>query len=353
MKNYTVSRVLAGALALLLLCALAACGARRQTPDYPFGSSAALSLSGTDYADADNWLRFGGDKSKRVDIFAVYPTVTNCADTADTPYIRLDSPLMRENAEAWLARVRGIIEPSGNVYAPLYRQLNGAMLERLGSAEFESYTYATPRDDIFAAFAYFLTNINKGERPFILFGHSQGAALVAELATSFLGNKAYHLHNTNHIITYAVGYPVTAAGVAKNPNLAFSERRDDTGVIVSWNTVAPSEIASGAYKRFGTWNPDGLVTNPISWTTNETLAHAAANGASRVALPGKAPEMIGGYANALVDKEHSVLVTTTVNEADYPPTIPTIGRFHPADMSLYHDSMMRNIKDRIQAFMTK
>ena len=349
MRSNAVVKIFGGILLLALLFHAPAYGAGDSKP----GSDAALKLSDTDYAKAGNWLRFGGDKSKAVDIFAVYPTVTFSTDKADIPHVHINSPIMRESAEAWLGRVDGIIASSGNVYAPLYSQLNGAMLANLTSKEFESYTYAAPRDDVFAAFDYFLTHINKGERPFILFGHSQGAALVTELATAFLGNEKYRLHNKNHIVTYAVGYSVTESRIAKNPNLAFSQRKDDTGVIVSWNTTAPSEIATDSYKAFGTWNPEALVTNPISWTTEETLMHASANKASMVAQPGEPPRKVEAYANAVADKEHRVLVTTTVDESRYPSAVPTVSKFHQHDMSFYHDSMQQNLKDRITAFKTK
>lgn len=328
----TSKKLTATILVLLMLAALMGCGpATTETLSF---SSEKLMLSDTDYSNMGNWLRFGGDKD--VDIFAVYPTVTFSEEEADLPYVRLDSPMMREAAEAWLGRVDGVITPAGNVYAPLYGQLNAVMLGNLDSDGFTSYTNANPRDDVFAAFDYYLTEINKGERPFILFGHSQGAALVSELATVFLGNEQYCEYNENHIATYAVGFSVTQAGIDRNPNLKFSQSRDDTGVILSWNTTAPSEIASGAYKAFGTWNPDALVTNPVSWETAETLVHAADNP--------------GSVANAMVDMEHRVLVTTTVPEADYTSAVPTISIFHQHDIGLFHDSVAQNLKDRIAAF---
>ena len=59
---------------------------------------------------------------------------------------------------------------------------------------------------------------------------------------------------------------------------------------------------------------------------------------------------VENYANAVVDMEHRVLVTMTVPEADYSSGIPNIGIFHQYDMTLYHDSIAQNVKDRIDAF---
>ena len=315
------------------------------------GSGEAPKLSGVDYSDKNHWLRFGGDGDKGVDIFAVYPTVAFSPEAEDTPFVRIDNGLMRESAEGWLTRVGGIIADSGNVYAPLYGQLNGAMLPKLDAAGFVSHTYASPRDDVFAAFDYYLTHVNKGDRPFILFGHSQGAALAAELATVFLGHEKYRRHNANHVATYAVGYSVTGRRIAENPELRFSRTKDDVGVVVSWNTTVPGEIASGAYKNFGTWNPEALVTNPITWTSDETPAPADANAASLLPQPDGSLKKVERYADARVDMAHRVLVAAAVPEADYSSQFPNIGKFHQHDMGFYHDSIARNIKDRIAAFM--
>lgn len=332
--------------ALSLTFCLSACG---DDIKFTFGSSEQLTLSDTDYSNSDHWLSLGGDKNKSVDIFVIYPTVTFSLDNADLPFVRIDSEQMYSSAMEWLTQIDSIISDC-NVYAPLYSQLNAAALGTLSTDEIEQQTHNNPRNDIFAAFDYYLANINKGERPFILFGHSQGANLAIELATIFLGNKQYYSHNKNHIITYAIGYSVTQSKIDSNPNLKFSQSKNDTRVIVSWNTTAPSEIASEAYKTFGTWKENALVTNPISWANNETLMHASDNKASMVLNAGGTFSMVENYANALVDKEHSVLVTTTVPEDDYPQIAPNMSRFHGQDIPFYYDSIVQNISDRISAF---
>ena len=54
------------------------------------------------------------------------------------------------------------------------------------------------------------------------------------------------------------------------------------------------------------------MTNPLTWQTDETLAHAAANKGSLIVQRDGAAKLVPHLANALADKEHSVLVTTTV-----------------------------------------
>ena len=291
----------------------------------------ALVLSETDYSVGSNWVSFGGDDGS-VDIFLVYPTLTRSFEEADRPYVQLESELMRSLAAEWLAETRRVIADSADIYMPLYRQLNGVELGNLSGAAFETYTCATPRADIFAAFDYYLTHVNKGERPFILYGHSQGAQLVIELATTFLGDEKYAEYNDNHIITYAIGCSVTASQIAKNPQLRFSESADDVGVMVSWNSTTPSEAVSGIYEGFGTWKPGALVTNPLMWTTDET----------------RAPAVDG--ADAVVDAERGILLVTTLDESQYERTSDNIGAYHRYDVVFFEGSIRQNIKDRIEAF---
>ena len=338
-------------LALLLIAALAA-GCTQNESDAAdgiiAGSAEPLVISDTDYSDMKNWMSFGGDGGKDVDIFAVYPTLANSDDEADKPYVRLDSEIMRGAATAWIDDMDGIISAHTNVYAPLYRQINVATLPTIGN-NFDEFANGTPREDIFAAFDYYLKNVNKGERPFILIGHSQGSHMAGELATTFLGNEAYVKYNKNHIITYVIGVSVTEAMIARNPNIKFSQGPDDTGVIVSWNTNSPSEEESGAYKGFGTWKEGALVTNPLTWLTDETPAEAVPFAKEYISPFG--PKSVVGYAGAVVDNDCGLLLVTTFDEAEYEvPMGGLLSRYHGYDVWFFADSITQNIKDRITAF---
>lgn len=348
MKRNCIKKWLAVASSALLILGMTACGTNTKESALKAGSNEALTLSDTDYSNDANWLSFGGDKSKNVDIFVVYPTVTQSMEDTDRPYVQLDSELMHMAATGWMMEAQGVVADSANIYLPLYRQLNGVELDSLTSETFESYTCGTPRDDIFAAFDYYLTHVNKGERPFILYGHSQGAQLVIELATTFLGSEKYYQHNKNHIITYAIGCSVAQEQINKNPNLKFSEKADDIGVMVSWNTTAPSEIASEAYKNFGTWKQGALMTNPLTWKTDETPAPAAPFAGMAPGPEGHRP--VEGNADATVDKARSILTVTTVDESQYLTMSAKVSKYHPCDVLFFADSIRQNIKDRIAAF---
>ena len=319
-----------------------------------FASTGGAVGNKTDYSNINHWLSFGGDKKNSVDVFVIYPTITQSTDSADRPYVRIDNQMMRLIAAGWLRENAGIFTGSANVYAPLYRQANGIDLDSFAYDTFVPIADKTPREDIFGAFEYYLNHVNKGERPFIIFGHSQGAYLATELATTFLGREKYRRHNENLIAVYAIGFSVLESRLKKNPALKFSREKDDTGVILSWNATAPGEVSSGAYENFGTWKRGALVTNPITWKSDETPAAASQNRASKVIAGDNISfGMVSGYADATVDKQRGLLMVTSVDESKYRSLSPRVGKYHRHDIAFYYSSIRQNIKDRIAAFERK
>ena len=119
---------------------------------------------------------------------------------------------------------------------------------------------------------------------------------------------------------------------------------------MSWNTTSPSEVESQAFKNYGTWHPDALTINPITWTTDEAFASSRENKASGLLQPDGSYLFAENYADAVVDNTNKVLVCASVNEDDYPQTLGTVGRYHQYDMAFYYESIRQNIKDRIAAF---
>jgi len=296
--------------------------------DKPNESQPEIIITKPDYNYKNNWLRFKNN-NKNTDVFVIYPIVTNNNDAADMPYVRIESKEMRSAAENWIKSIEGLFGDDFNVYAPVYRQINFSILGTLDHDSFVDLSNESSREDAFAAFDYFLNNVNKGERQFIIFGFSQGAQLAAEISSVMLGSPQYEKYNNNHTATYAIGFSVTPEQISKNPHLKFSETPYDNRAVISYNTTALSEIQSGAYKNFVTWTDRALVTNPISWTMDEDLL-----------------EQGSGKANAIIDKARGLLTTTNVDEAGYLPVSNKISRFHTSDIPFYYDSIKKNLRER-------
>ena len=328
-----------------------------------YKSQGSLVLSETDYSKKANWVCFGGNNNKSVDLFVVYPTLPVGNDKLDMPFVRIDNPVMKAAAELWLTNDAGcIFEAEVNVFAPLYRQINIAYVAGINSENItvKDLFKSTPREDVFAAFDYFLKNINKGERPFILFGFSQGGCMIKEVATTLLGHEDYQKYNAKHIITYAIGESVSASDVSLNKDLKFSESRYDTGAIVSWNSTTPREAAEGTYENFTTYEPNALVTNPVIWTLFGT-APKEQNGVSRVTLKNDTMgvitwtehdkvEFIPAFADADADPRGILIISSVDTESWVAASFPTLGQFHGGDVNFFYESIRNNINDRIRAF---
>lgn len=298
----------------------------------------------TDYSSPKNWLRFGSS-SAAADIFIVYPTVVFSSDESENPFVRLENEKMRRAADKWLAQLDDIVSQA-NVFAPIYRQLNGSMLTKYPAREMFNITNKLPRDDIFAAFDYYLREINKNTRPFILLGHSQGSQLVMELATTFLGDHKYRAYNKNHIITYAVGLPISQKEIDRNPLLKFCTAPDELGVIVSWNCATKSETETKQYENFISWKDKTLVNNPVSWKNDEETASLFV---SAINLPHKNIE-INAELTVRADNSRGIL-SITADENQFPETPSVVSKFHTSEILFFAESLKENIRKRTEAFL--
>jgi len=121
-----------------------------------------------------------------------------------------------------------VFDESCNVYMPYYRQIS---MPAPGS-DYPGIINYISGFDATDALDYFLTNLNEG-RPFILAGHSQGAATLLALLENYMTKHPEALKRM--VAAYPIGYAVTKDFLART-GLKFAEGATDTGVIVSWNT---------------------------------------------------------------------------------------------------------------------
>ena len=126
-----------------------------------------------------------------------------------------------------------------------------------------------PTTDALSAFDYYIKHLNNG-RPFILAGHSQGSNIMINLMADYM-KKNPEVYK-RMIAAYVPGYSITPQYLQQNSELKFAENADDTQVIVSYNTVAPTTTMPDPVVL-----PGAMVINPITWTRSETTATASQN----------------------------------------------------------------------------
>ena len=178
------------------------------------------------------------------------------------------------------------------------------------------------------ALDYFLNNLNEG-RPFILAGHSQGAATLIALLENYMTKHPEALKRM--VAAYPIGYAVTKDFLART-GLKFAESATDTGVIVSWNTEGKANVDGNANNC--TLAPGSISINPINWKRDDT------------------------YADARIDTVRGSVVVTTVDAKLY--GIPADGAplfgpesYHLHDYGFFYNNFKQNVADRIKSYLSK
>lgn len=289
-----------------------------------------------DYAEPDSWLRLARHPDPgAVDVFWAYPTVL-----MDDASWLMDpmNPDHRRLAAATITRQASALSGGANLFVPMYRQMNMAGLA-LPEAKRDAFTNYG-RDDLRAALLYYLNHLNGG-RPFILAGHSQGSMQLLDLMTELWGKTGAE---DRLVAAYVIGWSVTPETLQDNPALRLCESADQTGCIVSYNSIAP-----GRQKVAPTLLPGALAVNPLSWTTNGTEAPAELNlGAVFFAEDGAKTTRPRFTSATIVDGGLVVhpadLSLMPQGDGGFPQ-----GVYHAYDYSLFYENLKANAAERAAA----
>ena len=309
----------------------------------------------TDYSDAAHWLHVPKRVRYAVDVFYVYPTAYSRTSPSQPLFCPVDDSGMLAGAQSAFTRQAWAFRTFANIYAPCYRQIDATYQLSLSPAEQEANIEGPPATDVIAAFKYYLKHHNHG-RPYILAAHSQGSAVVRYLLSSYM--RAHPRVYKRMVAAYVVGQSITRRYLADNPHLEYARGAGDTGVIVSWNTEAPTVAGTNPVLL-----PGGIAMNPITWTRAQTRATTRQNlGSIQLDLTTGRPLLnkqgrilrVRNLADARVDKEKGVVVCSTV-PADQPPYY-TPGGFpegvlHTFDYPLYFFSVRANAALRAQHYL--
>lgn len=295
------------------------------------------------YCQAEHWLKLPTAIDKEVDVFYVYPTAWSKADPSDPNICAIDNPSMLAGAASAYGRQATAFEPVGNVYAPYYHQADGPYSLSLPPDEREELIASVPAADVTDAFEYYLKHYNNG-RPFLLVGHSQGAQVLTLLLSGYLRD---HPHVYERMIAaYVIGYSVTTDYLQKNPHLRFAEGPDDTGVIVSYNTLAPDVDL----KKVPFLLPGAVAINPINWTLSETLATTGEGLGSYMPDANKIFHQVSQYADARVDTSIGVVFCSTAVDSELMLGFGP-GIYHSYDIPFYYFNLRANAAHRTAKFL--
>ena len=328
-------------LALSFGSVLTACGSSSSTPP--------VNNSGIDYSKVANWLALPTSITHKVDVFYLSDTAYS-KPTPSSPGIGpINAPSMIKGDQADFQRTATAFAPVANIYAPYYRQVDAMVQKSMTPANQIKAVAGIPTTDAIAAFEYYLQHYNDG-RPFILAGHSQGSSVLTHLLSVYM--KANPQVYKRMVAAYVIGYPITQAYLNQNPFLKFAQGPDDTGVIISYNTEAPTIGGSNPVMLSA---QHALVINPITWSRTQAPATAQQNLGSWLPDPTTGQFVkVMDYANAQIDTAKGVLICSSANVAELAAGNALLpeGVYHSYDYPFYYFNIRANAANRINHFMS-
>lgn len=310
------------------------------SPDYSNSKNWAALPTKEDMADKtpnDNIV----DKQAEAaaDVFFLHPTTyTFDKNNKDWNGDLNDSELNKKTDETTILHQASIFNGAGRVYAPRYRQVHlyAFYTEDEAEKKHAGKAYELAYQDLKAAFEYYLKNYNE-DRPIIIAAHSQGAGHGIRLIKEFFDGTPLQ---KKLITAYLVGWPVENDAFEK---IKVCETPEEIGCFCSWRS-----FKSGHYptKRFYQEDNNIAVTNPLSWTTNSTLAPKELNeGAVLLKYEKIYPEL----ADAQV--ENGVL---WVHKPKFPGSfLYTKKNYHVADLNFFWMNVRKNAADRVDVYLMK
>ncbi len=332
-------------LALFFSLTFAACSSNKPKTIF----SLAATNSAPDYSSTDNWAalpnrqdnadRVPGtllkdlQQDSKVDVFFLHPT-TYTGHKGENQWngSTTDPSLNTRTDETTILYQASVFNGVGKVYAPRYRQahLHAYYTEDKTSAK---TAFELAYSDVRKAFEYYLTHYNNG-RPIIIASHSQGTNHATALLKEFFDGKKLQ---DQLVAAYLVGMPITKK---EFQNIPICETPTQNNCFCSWRT-----FKSGYYPKKIPFDNSIGVTNPLTWTTNESYADFTSNKGGVLRNFEKNPKP--GLTDAKVEQG----ILWAAKPRFFGRIFITFKNYHIADYNFYYVNIRENAKTRVDNFL--
>lgn len=307
-----------------------------------------------DYSQKKNWYLIP-EITKDVDTFYIYATeyFLESLEEGAPDLATLDNAEMLQGvAEEYMTQASVFAEAT-NVFMPYYRQCGMRIMKSAWKAtgNVDAAISGMPYDDITAALDHYFENYNQG-RPFIIAGHSQGAAMTKLVLKRYF--KEHPERYGRMVAAYAIGYSFTTDELEAFPHMKFATGETDTGVIVSWNTEGKGNVEMNV--QTAVLLPNALSINPLNWKLDDTYAPASENlgslvlnertGALEIADIGADAQIVPGRGVVVTKAAGQPMdeVSAKISTEYFGPD----GR-HGDDYTLFYNNIKANVAKRVAA----
>ena len=138
-----------------------------------------------------------------------------------------------------------------------------------------------------------------------------------------------------------------------HPNMRLASRQDDTGVIITYNTLSRSG------KKALTLRPGALCVNPLNWTNRQDYAPRELHlGMAKFDVDGRTCHYIPHFTDAWIDPLLGALVAGAPEldslrhysgiRAFFPP-----GDLHCLNITLFYRNLEENAVRRVHSFVAR
>ncbi len=334
-------------------------------PDTKFERQAALATS--IYDDPKMWFAMGrnvgpenpvrfvpqGAPETKVPgqaaIFFIHPTSYMEKTRWNAP---LDDQLSQDRAKLFLRGMASAFAPSGEIWAPRYRQAAiGAFLTTKPEGQ---QALDAAYQDVLQAFDAFVAKVQK-DRPIILAGHSQGALHLTHLLKDRVAGKAIA---KRIVAAYVVGWPVSAITDVGPMGLKPCTSPDQTGCMMSWQSFAePADYARITELYDSTTGFDGnprlgtplVCTNPLNGGSAPDAPIEANLGTLKPSSDLQTGELVPAAVGARCDDRGFLLIGDPPKMGPY--VLPG-NNFHVYDYPLFWTNIRADALRRVQKFLS-
>ena len=299
--------------------------------------SGCWSRATTDYSREENWSIQSDRLSHPIDVFFVHPTTYGMEQGEGKPITSsLVDAELNASTDRTIQQFIAAFSENCNVFAPRYRQMNIRALS-MSDADREEYQ-ATAARDVRAAFIYYLEQLNGG-RPFMLAGHSQGSLMLKDL----LLNSPERVDQQKLVAAYLAGYTFTADEL-DTMGLKLSESANQTGALITWNTIAENGSSP-------TLLPGAVCVNPLSWNSGKEKVLATEHEGARICLADGDFIKIPHFTSSRINEKGGLEVRVddvSVAEQLYMPLGSTCYHFY--DYDFFFENIKENVGIRCAAW---
>jgi len=274
-------------------------------------------------------------KDSVADVFFLHPTTyTRRRKKEDLLNARIDDASINAKTDySTILYQASAFNQNARVFAPRYRQAHISAFFRDDSVVGRAFN--TAYEDLKTAFLYYMKHDNKG-RPIIIAAHSQGSKLGERLLKEFFDGK--ELQN-QLVAAYLIGWHIPKDYFS---TLKICSDSLQTGCICGWRTFRKGYLPSYLLPE----NGNSLVTNPLTWTTDNQYAPRSLN-------KGSVLKNFKKTYHHTTDAQISNGVLW-ISKPKFPGGFfYFIRNYHIADINLYYNNVRQNVAARVGAFLKK